>query len=85
LNARANIPPNKYDGGFDILLPMADMVVRVGSVLSVLAAQVWWAALLILTFSVPLCWLAVRSGKANYAASKEAGKHNRRRNIFKAC
>ncbi|MCL2815285.1 MAG: ABC transporter ATP-binding protein/permease, partial [Oscillospiraceae bacterium] len=36
------------------------------------------AALAILAFSVPLFYLAVRSGKANYEASKEAAKHTRR-------
>ena len=71
-------PAKRLGDGFGILLRMADMVVRVGSILLVLAAQVWWAALLILAFSIPLFWLAVRSGKANYAASREAAKHTRR-------
>ena len=31
-----------------------------------------------LGFSIPLFWLAVRSGKENYEASKEAAKHTRR-------
>jgi ATP-binding cassette subfamily B protein len=57
---------------------MVDMVVRVGSILLVLITQVWWAAFVILAFSIPLFWLAVRSGKANYEASKEAVKHTRR-------
>mgnify|MGYP002411808980 CR=1 FL=1 len=64
--------------GFDILLQMADMVVRVGSILLILVAQVWWAALVILAFSIPLFWLAVKSGRTNYEASKEAAKHTRR-------
>jgi ATP-binding cassette subfamily B protein len=44
----------------------------------VLVTHVWWAALVILGFSAPLFWLAVKAGKSNYEASKEAAKHTRR-------
>ncbi|MDR1245741.1 MAG: ABC transporter ATP-binding protein/permease, partial [Clostridiales Family XIII bacterium] len=71
-------PAERLGGGFDILLRMADMFLRVGSIMAVLVVQVWWAALVILAFSVPLFWLAVKSGKDNYEASKEAAKHTRR-------
>ncbi len=71
-------PAERLSGGFDILLRMADMFVRVGSIMLVLVVQVWWAALVILAISIPLFWLAVRSGKANYEASKEAAKYTRR-------
>lgn len=71
-------PAERLGNGFDILLRMSDMVVRVGSILLILVVQVWWAALLILSFSIPLFWLAVKSGKENYEASKEAAKHTRK-------
>lgn len=71
-------PAERLNSGFDILLRMVDMIVRVGSILFVLVAQVWWAALVILMFSIPLFWLAVKSGKVSYEASKEAAKHTRR-------
>lgn len=71
-------PAKRLESGFDILLRMADMFIRVGSVMLVLVVQVWWVALVILTFSIPLFWLAVRSGRANYEASKEAAKYTRR-------
>jgi ATP-binding cassette subfamily B protein len=71
-------PAGRLGGGFDILLRMADMFIRVGSIMLVLVVQVWWVALVILAFSVPLFWLAVRSGKANYEAAKEAAKYTRR-------
>ncbi|MHB1484205.1 MAG: ATP-binding cassette domain-containing protein, partial [Saccharofermentanales bacterium] len=71
-------PVGKIGGGFDIILRMGDMVIRVGSVLLILVAQVWWVALVVFCFSVPLLWLAVKSGKAQYDASKEAAKHTRR-------
>lgn len=71
-------PTGWLDCGFDNLIRVGELFIRVGSILLILVAQVWWAALLILTFSIPLFWLAVRSGKANYEASKEAKKHTRR-------
>ena len=73
-----NDPVGKIGGGFDIILRMGDMVLRVGSVLLILVAQVWWVALVVICFSIPLLWLAVKSGKAQYDASKEAAKHTRR-------
>ena len=71
-------PVGKISGGFDIILRMGDLVLRVSSVLLILAAQVWWVALVVLCISVPLLWLAVKSGKAQYDASKEAAKYTRR-------
>ena len=41
-------------------------------------AQVWWAALVIMAFSIPLFYLAVQGGKATYQASREVSKHGRR-------
>ena len=71
-------PAVRLGGGFDILLRMGDMVIRISSVLLILVAQVWWVALVIMCFSVPLLLLAVKSGKAHYDTSKEAAKHTRR-------
>ncbi len=71
-------PAEKILGGFDILLRMGDMVVRVGSLLFILWAQVWWAGFVIMGFSVPLFFLSVKSGKTNYDAFREATKHQRR-------
>ncbi|MCL2496774.1 MAG: ABC transporter ATP-binding protein/permease [Clostridiales bacterium] len=71
-------PGGRLGGGFDIVLRMGDMVVRIGAILIILVAQVWWAALAILCFSAPLLLLAVKSGKDHYTASKEAAKHTRR-------
>jgi len=71
-------PVGKIGGGFDIILRMGDMVLRVSSVLLILVAQVWWVALVVLCISVPLLWLAVKSGKSQYDTSKEAAKHTRR-------
>ncbi|MGI6704720.1 MAG: ABC transporter ATP-binding protein [Clostridia bacterium] len=60
------------------LLSLSAGILRVAGLLVLLITQVWWAALLILVFSVPLFALAVRSGKANYQASREVTKYRRK-------
>ena len=71
-------PAGRLDYGFDNLMRAGELIIRVGSIMLILVVQVWWAAAVILAFSVPLFWLAVKSGKTNYEASKEAAKHTRR-------
>jgi len=60
------------------LLSLTAGILQVFGLLLLLITQVWWAALLILVFSVPLFVLAVRSGKANYQASREVTKYRRK-------
>lgn len=71
-------PSGRISGGFDILLRMADMIVKVASILLILITQVWWAALAIISFSVPLFYISIKSGKSNYEAFKEAKKYQRK-------
>lgn len=71
-------PAEKVREGFDILLSMASILVRVFSLMIMLWAHVWWVSLVIIVISTPLFWLAVRSGKVNYQASKEAVKYKRK-------
>jgi ATP-binding cassette, subfamily B, bacterial len=71
-------PAGRLFGGFDSLLQMTGIAVRVVSTLLIIMAQVWWAGFMILIFTIPLFWLAVKSGKVNYKASQEATKYMRR-------
>lgn len=63
---------------FDMLLQAAGMAINVGSILLILATQAWWTALVILAFSVPLFAVALRSGRQNYEAFKDANRYTRR-------
>lgn len=78
INRIGSDPTGKMDNGLNILLRMADRIIRVISLLLILVAQVWWVAPVILGFTIPLFWLAIKSGKENYEASKNAAKHIRR-------
>ncbi len=71
-------PVGRITGGLSQLMEAAGLVVQVISVLAIIMIQIWWAALLILAMAVPLFFLALRAGKTNYEASKEAAKHQRR-------
>lgn len=71
-------PEIRIYGGYSILLDVVSIILKVASILMVLAAQVWWAALAIIAFSVPLFLVAIKSGKTNYEAFKEANKYNRK-------
>jgi ATP-binding cassette subfamily B protein len=78
INRVCGDPAARISGGFDILLRMADMIIRVISIIIILITQVWWAAFIIITFSIPLFYIAIKSGKIEYDASKEAAKHQRK-------
>jgi ATP-binding cassette subfamily B protein len=59
-------------------LGLCAMVLRVAGILALLATHVWWAALAICAFSVPLFALAMKSGRANYEADRRVTKYRRR-------
>ncbi|MDF2541689.1 MAG: transporter ATP-binding protein [Herbinix sp.] len=71
-------PTERLCDGFNILLQMIGIAIRVVSTLLVIMAQVWWAGFIILVFTIPLFWLAIKSGKLNYKASQDAAKYKRR-------
>ena len=71
-------PAERLSGGFGSVLRMADMVIRLGSLMLLLMTQVWWAAIVIIAFAAPLFWLAIKSGETNYKAKQEAARHTRR-------
>lgn len=53
------------------------LIITVSSIAAILLTQVWWAALLLIAISIPLFWLAVKSGRANYEASREVSRLSR--------
>lgn len=60
------------------MLSMVSMIVKIAGILFVLFTQVWWATFAILGFSIPLFYLALKSGKANYNATREVSKYKRK-------
>lgn len=71
-------PENQLLQTLNRLLNAISLVLSVAGILAILVVQVWWAALVIVAISAPLFYLAMRSGKASYEASREASKYQRR-------
>ena len=57
---------------------MMVFLVGIFSVLMLIVTQVWWAALVIAAFSVPLFMVSIRAGRKNYAAWRDTEKYKRR-------
>ncbi|WP_124068441.1 ABC transporter ATP-binding protein [Clostridium sp. E02] len=75
-------PVKSIMDGMDALIQFIQIIVSIFSVLLLIVTQVWWAALIIFAFSVPMFWLSMRAGKKNYQAECEAEKFNRRTNYL---
>ncbi|WP_346936810.1 ABC transporter ATP-binding protein [Clostridium sp.] len=59
-------------------LDMIAMILKILGILVVLFTQVWWSAILIVLISVPLFFIALKSGKETYEANREVEKNKRR-------
>lgn len=71
-------PVKAISDGVDAFIQFAQIIVSIASVFVLIISQVWWAALIIFLFSVPLFVLSMRAGKKNYQAERDAEKFNRR-------
>lgn len=59
------------------ILDGLSLAIRVTGVVLILVTQVWWAALIIVGVSIPLMFVAVKSGKATYEANRKASRSKR--------
>jgi ATP-binding cassette subfamily B protein len=71
-------PVKSIMDGMDAFIQFIQIIISIFSVFLLIVTQVWWAALIIFAFSVPMFWLSMRAGKRNYQAEREAEKFNRR-------
>ncbi|MDR0598932.1 MAG: ABC transporter ATP-binding protein/permease [Treponema sp.] len=71
-------PEDKIMEFWNAVLELANLLISAGSVFVVLAAQVWWAALISVAVTIPLLYLAVQSGKKQYDAEKEVSRYTRK-------
>lgn len=51
------------------VLSLLQLAIKIAGILMVIAGYIWWAALVILVFCIPLFMLSVKSGKKNYQGS----------------
>ena len=71
-------PVKSITDGVAAFIQFAQIMVSIASVFVLIVSQVWWAAVIIFLFSVPMFWLSMRAGKKNYQAERDAEKFNRR-------
>ena len=71
-------PVQSIMDGVNAFIQFAQIIVSIASVFVLIVSQVWWAALIIFSFSVPMFLLSMRAGNKNYQAERDAEKFNRR-------
>ena len=71
-------PEEKMMESYNNLVHFGYLVILIVSIMSVVATQVKWAAILIIISAIPLFYLSIKSGKANYAMNRETTKYMRK-------
>lgn len=64
------------------LVQIITILIEIFGLIFVLATNVWWSAITIIIFSVPLFSLAIKSGKANYQAKRDVSNEERKSVYF---
>lgn len=75
-------PEQEISEAYNHFTNFLGLIITVSSIAAILLTQVWWAALLMIAISIPLFWLAVKSGRANYEASREVSRLSREYQYF---
>lgn len=71
-------PARSVMNGFSAFISLIKIIISVTSVLFLIVTKVWWAAITILAFSIPMFWLSIHAGKKTYEAGRESERFNRR-------
>ena len=75
-------PVQRIFGGYGTLHSLGIAVVRIVGLLTVFFTYVWWSGFVVLALSVPLFWISLKNGKANYAAQTDAQGQMRQADYF---
>lgn len=73
-----NSPAAQLLEGYNNLIHMVRLIITLTSYAMILLSQVWWSALIIIAFTIPLFLLSLKSGKHNYEGYQRASKYQRR-------
>lgn len=71
-------PEDQITGAMLNVMSLVSVVISITGILALILTYVWWAPLLILGLSIPLFYLASKSGKENYDAEKIISEKVRR-------
>jgi len=78
----ADNPVAALQNGVIAYLTLLRNITSIISILGLIVVHVWWAAIMILVFSIPLFWISLRSGKKNYMALVDTQKYVRRHEYY---
>jgi ATP-binding cassette subfamily B protein len=74
----AQAPAERMWDGFDSLLSLCEVFIKIFSILLVLVGQIWQVGLVIIISLIPLFSRSLKAGKNTYAAFVETTKYQRR-------
>ena len=64
------------------ILELFRLGISIVGILFIIAKDVWWAAIVILFFCFPIFFYAVKGGKRNYQAKRDASEYNRQYSYY---
>lgn len=68
--------------GLQAYVAIIRSIIGIGAIIMLVITQMWWVALLITVFCIPLFWVSVWAGKKNYSAKVETRKYERRYSYY---
>lgn len=68
--------------GLQAYVAVIRSVIGIGAIIMLVITQMWWVALLIAAFCVPLYFVSIWAGKKNYSAKVETRKYERRYSYY---
>lgn len=71
-------PEKQWLAIFQAVLDLLKLFINIAGIILVIASYVWWAALLILLFCIPLFAFSVKGGKVNYQAWRDTSAYSRK-------
>ena len=63
-------------------LSLLSLLIHTLSLLGIILINIWWASILILVFTIPAVYIAIRAGKNTYQAMKDMSKVERKANYL---
>ena len=67
---------------FRVLMKSFSLAVRILGILAILLTQIWWSAIIILAFSIPMFYISFKGSQTTYEVGKEVTNSRRKRNYF---
>lgn len=71
-------PEVKVREFFETMIQFSGLLFRIAGIVLVLSTYIWWEGILLVIVSVPLIWLSMKSGNAEYEMKQEVTECDRR-------